>query len=151
MKTRAKPQIRLPRREFLKRGGMGVLGTIIAASTFGGFRGVQRASAETVMANLKTLKMGEFNPNYATQWSYRLAMALGYMKEVGIDDFEVILSENRNQKLVMQYKGIAAGTAETGTSATIGVEKADGSAATQLSFNKGLVYEGLTVAPTAPK
>src|SRR5690606_76623 len=59
----------------------------------GGYRGVQRASAETVMANLKKLRMGEFNPHYATQWSYRLAAALGYMKEVGIDDFEVTLSE----------------------------------------------------------
>jgi ABC-type nitrate/sulfonate/bicarbonate transport system substrate-binding protein len=93
MKNRAKPQLHLPRREFLKRGGMGILGTFIAAATIGGYRGVQRASAETVMANLKTLKMGEFNPNYATQWAYRLAVALGYMKEVGIDDFEVTLSE----------------------------------------------------------
>ena len=60
---------------------MGVLGTFIAASTLGSVAGVQRASAENVMANLKSIKMGDFNPNYATQWSYRLAQALGYLKE----------------------------------------------------------------------
>ncbi|MDH3242505.1 MAG: ABC transporter substrate-binding protein [Alphaproteobacteria bacterium] len=87
-----KPQIRLPRRDFLKYGGAGVLGTIIAASTTN-LAGAQTPSAETVMANLKSLKMGDFNPNYATQWSYRLAQALGYMQDVGIEDFEVILSD----------------------------------------------------------
>jgi ABC-type nitrate/sulfonate/bicarbonate transport system substrate-binding protein len=93
MKTKDKPVLRLPRREFLKRGGMGVLGTFIAASTLGSVAGVQRASADNVMANLKSIKMGDWNPNYASQWSYRLAQALGYLKEVGIDDFEVILSD----------------------------------------------------------
>lgn len=93
MKTKDKPALHLPRREFLKRGGMGVLGTFIAAGTLGTVSGVQRVSAQNVMANLNALKMGEFNPNYATQWSYRLAQALGYMEEVGIDDFEVILSD----------------------------------------------------------
>ena len=87
-----KPQIRLPRRDFLMRGGAGVLGTIIAASTIGR-AGAQTPSVKNVMANLKSLKMGDFNPNYATQWSYRLAQALGYMQDVGIRDFEVILSD----------------------------------------------------------
>lgn len=93
MKTESKPVIRLPRREFLKRGGMGVLGTFIAASTLGSVVGPQKASAANVMANMKALKMGDFNPNYATQWSYRLAQALGYLEEVGIDEFEVFLSD----------------------------------------------------------
>jgi ABC-type nitrate/sulfonate/bicarbonate transport system substrate-binding protein len=73
-------------------GGAGVLGTFIAAATLDR-PGAQAATAENVMANLKTLRMGDFNPNYATQWSYRLASALGYMKEVGIDNLEVTLSE----------------------------------------------------------
>jgi ABC-type nitrate/sulfonate/bicarbonate transport system substrate-binding protein len=72
---------------------MGVLGTFIAASTLGSVAGVQRASAENVMANLKSIQFGDWNPNYAAQWTIRLAQALGYLKEVGIDDFEVILSE----------------------------------------------------------
>ncbi len=87
-----KHQIRLPRREFLMRGGAGALGIMIAAATRN-VAGAQTPSAENVMANLKKLTMGEFNPNYATQWSYRLASALGYLKEGGIDDLEVILSE----------------------------------------------------------
>ena len=87
-----KQQIRLPRREFLKLGGAGVLGTFIFAATLNR-PGAQAAAAENVMANLKALRMGDFNPNYATQWSYRLAQALGYFKEVGIDDLEVTVSD----------------------------------------------------------
>lgn len=87
-----KPQIRLARRDFLKLGGAGVLGTIIAAATTN-VAGAQTPSVENVMSNLKQLKMGEFTPNYITQWSYRLASSLGYLQDVGIDDFEVILSE----------------------------------------------------------
>jgi ABC-type nitrate/sulfonate/bicarbonate transport system substrate-binding protein len=82
----------LPRRDVLKMGGAGVLGTIIAAATLNR-AGAQTPSVENVMANLKKLRMGDFNPNYATQWSYRLAQALGYLKEVGIDDLTVTLSE----------------------------------------------------------
>jgi len=74
---RQKPQLVLPRREFLKMGGAGVLGTIIAASTLE-VAGAQRPSVENVKANLHALKMGDFNPNYAAQWTYRLAQALGY-------------------------------------------------------------------------
>lgn len=87
-----KPIMRLPRREFLKAGGAGLLGVMIAASTRN-VAGAQTPSVENVMANMKALKMGDFNPNYATQWSYRLAQGLGYLKEVGIEEFEVILSD----------------------------------------------------------
>lgn len=83
----------LPRRDVLKMGGAGVLGTIIAASTFDGIAGAQTPSMKAVKANLAKLRMGEFNPNYATQWSYRLAQALGYLKEVGIDDLQVTMSD----------------------------------------------------------
>ena len=76
-----KHQIHLPRREVLMRGGAGVLGLIIAAATRN-VAGAQTPSAENVMANLKKLTMGDFNPNYATQWSYRLANALGYSSTV---------------------------------------------------------------------
>jgi ABC-type nitrate/sulfonate/bicarbonate transport system substrate-binding protein len=107
-----KPQIRLPRREFLIRGGMGVLGTIIAASTLSR-AGAQTPSAENVKANLSSLKMGEFNPNYATQWSYRLAEALGYMEEVGLTDIEVILSEEYMPGLIGGSLDITHGDTDT--------------------------------------
>lgn len=83
----------LPRRDVLKMGGAGVLGTFIAAATFDGIAGAQTPSMKAVKANLDKLRMGDFNPNYATQWSYRLAQALGYFKDVGIDDFKVTMSD----------------------------------------------------------
>jgi ABC-type nitrate/sulfonate/bicarbonate transport system substrate-binding protein len=84
--------LNLPRREVLKLGGVGVLGTFIAAATRN-VAGAQTPSIENIKANLKTLRMGEFNPNYATAWTYRLAQALGYFKEHGIDDFNVTMSD----------------------------------------------------------
>jgi ABC-type nitrate/sulfonate/bicarbonate transport system substrate-binding protein len=84
--------IHLPRRAFLKMGAGGVLGTIIAASTLD-VLGAQAPSVENVKANLHTLRVGEYNPNYASQWSLRLAQSLGFLKEVGIDDLKVVLSE----------------------------------------------------------
>lgn len=90
---RQKPLLYLPRRAFLKIGGAGVLGTIIAAGTLPMARGAQKPSVENVMANLHSLKLGEFNPNYAAQWSVRLAQALGYLKEVGINDIDIVLSD----------------------------------------------------------
>lgn len=83
----------LPRREVLKLGGAGVIGTFIAAATSDIVGAAQTPNVETVKANLNKLRMGEFNPNYATQWTYRLAQALGYFKEVGIDDFTVTLTD----------------------------------------------------------
>ncbi len=83
----------LPRRDVLKMGGAGVLGTIIAASTFDGIAGAQTPSMKAVKANLNKLRMGDFNPNYATQWTYRLAQSLGYLKEVGIEEFTVTMSD----------------------------------------------------------
>jgi NitT/TauT family transport system substrate-binding protein len=73
-------------------GGAGVLGTFIAAATFD-IAGAQKPSMAAIKANLRKVRMGDFNPNYATQWTYRLAQALGYFKEVGIEDFVVTLSD----------------------------------------------------------
>jgi hypothetical protein len=84
--------IRLGRRDFLMQGSAGVLGTIIAAST-ANVAGAQTPSADNIMANLRSIKMGDFNPNYANQWTFRLAQALGYLEEVGMDDLEIILSD----------------------------------------------------------
>ena len=77
--------IRLARRDVLMKGGAGVLGTMIAAST-ANIAGAQTPSADTVMANMKSIKMGDFNPNYANQWTFRLAQSLGFLEAGGIDD-----------------------------------------------------------------
>jgi ABC-type nitrate/sulfonate/bicarbonate transport system substrate-binding protein len=73
-------------------GGAGVLGTFIWAATLNQ-AGAQTPNVKNIKANLKKLTMGDFNPNYATQWSYRLAQALGYFKEVGIEEFNVTVSD----------------------------------------------------------
>jgi ABC-type nitrate/sulfonate/bicarbonate transport system substrate-binding protein len=122
MRKTEKPVLRLPRREFLIRGGLGIFGTVIAASTLGSVVGVQRASADNVMANLKSLKMGDWNPNYAAQWAYRMAQSLGYLKEVGIDDFEVILSEEYIPGLV----GGSLDISHVDTDVLMGAGKASG-------------------------
>lgn len=82
----------LPRRDVLMMGGAGVLGTFIAAATRN-VAGAQTPSMKNIKANLHAIRMGEFNPNYATALGYRLAQALGYFKEVGIDDIKVTLSD----------------------------------------------------------
>lgn len=116
-----KHHITLPRRDVLKMGGAGLLGTFIAAGTLNR-AGAQTPSAENVMANLKKLRMGDFNPNYATQWSYRLAQALGYFKEVGIDDLQVTLSDQYMPGLIGGSLDITHGD----TSAIFGAANASG-------------------------
>ena len=86
-------QFVLPRRDLLKMGGAGVLGTFIAAATLRGAGATQMASIKNIKSNLKTIRMGEFNPNYATALGYRMAQALGYFKEHGIDDIKVTMSD----------------------------------------------------------
>jgi ABC-type nitrate/sulfonate/bicarbonate transport system substrate-binding protein len=82
----------LPRREVLMMGGAGLLGTFIAAATRN-VAGAQTPSMKNIKANLHELRIGEFNPNYASALGYRMAQALGYLKEVGIDDIKVTLSD----------------------------------------------------------
>lgn len=87
--------VRIPRRRLLQVGSAGVLGMLLAPALPLGASAQDKKlpDIKNVKANLKKLKMGEFNPNYATQWSYRLAWAHGFLKEHGIEDLEVILSE----------------------------------------------------------
>lgn len=100
--------IRLARRDVLMKGGAGVLGTMIAAST-ANIAGAQTPSADTVMANMKSIKMGDFNPNYANQWTFRLAQSLGFLEAGGIDDMEIILSDEYMAGLVGGSLDIAHG------------------------------------------
>ena len=61
--------------------------------------------------------------------------------------FQVVLYEDPNQRIRLQYRGNTAGTLSAGTSATVGHENAAGTSAQQVSFNKGLLYDGLSVRP----
>ena len=88
-----KDHLILPRRDVLMMGGAGLLGTFIAAATVKGAGASQMASIKNIKANLHSLRIGEFNPNYASALGYRMAQALGYFKEHGIDDIHVTLSD----------------------------------------------------------
>ena len=98
------------RRKFLKIGGVGLLGTILAACGVGSETTTTAAATTTtagtgttlgttttvidkIVANLNKVVMGDFNPNYAAQWSYSLAQALGYLEEYGIEDLERLLTD----------------------------------------------------------
>jgi ABC-type nitrate/sulfonate/bicarbonate transport system substrate-binding protein len=104
----AKQPLRLSRRDVLKRGGGGALGLFLAAGT-ANIAGVQVANAQTVKANLSSIKMGDFNPNYSNQWVFRLAQALAYYEEGGIEEFEIILSDEYIAGLVGGSLDIAHG------------------------------------------
>jgi ABC-type nitrate/sulfonate/bicarbonate transport system substrate-binding protein len=84
--------LHLPRRDVLMMGGAGLLGTFIAAATRN-VAGAQTPNMKNIKANLHSLRIGEFNPNYASALGYRMAQALGYLKDVGIDDIKVTLSD----------------------------------------------------------
>ena len=103
-----KPRVILPRREVLKRGGAGVIGMFVAASSLTSL-GTQAMSAENIRSNLKKISMADFNPNYAAQWSWRLAQGLGYMEDVGIDEFEVFLTDEYMPGLIGGSVDIAHG------------------------------------------
>ncbi len=108
-KTTKNGAIRLARRDVLFQGGAGVLGTMIAASTLPRKAGAQTPSADNVIANLNAIKMGDFNPNYANQWAFRIAQTMGYLEEGGIDEFEIILSDEYIAGLVGGSLDIAHG------------------------------------------
>jgi serine protease len=61
--------------------------------------------------------------------------------------FQIVLYENTSERVRIQYKDISAGTAETGTGATVGTENATGSTGTQVLFDNGLLFDGLSVRP----
>jgi len=81
---------------------------LIAAGTTN-LASVQVASADAVKANLSKIKMGDFNPNYSNQWVFRLAQSLAYYEEGGIEEFEIILSDEYIAGLVGGSLDIAHG------------------------------------------
>ncbi len=98
------------RRRFLKVGGLGLFGAILTACGQGATSttaapgttaadgtattlGSTTTVANAIVANLKKIVVGDFNPNYAAQWSYMLALGLGYLEEYGIEELEPVLTD----------------------------------------------------------
>jgi len=141
-KFNANAPIRLGRRDFLMQGSAGVLGTIIAASTVNK-AGAQTPSIDNIMSNLSSIKMGDFNPNYANQWTFRLAQALGYLEEVGIEELEIILSDEYVPGLVGRSLDIAHGDTSQFLSAAV----ASGLPITCISIHRTSEWWIMGVAP----
>lgn len=59
--------------------------------------------------------------------------------------FELVLFEDRNQRILAQYKDITPGTLEDGRFATIGKEDAGGTRASKVSFDRGVIVDGLSL------
>ena len=89
---RQKTQILLPRREVLLSGSMGALGMAIGASALP-FKGAFAMDAAAVQSSVSKIRMADWNPNYAAQWSWRLAQFKGFYETAGIDEIEFYLTD----------------------------------------------------------
>ncbi|MGQ7794315.1 ABC transporter substrate-binding protein [Faunimonas sp. B44] len=89
------------RREFLKLGGCGILGMMIAASTTNGARAQDTTpDMKNIKSNLKKLRYSTYNQNYIPAWPLTIAQAQGYFEEVGFDEVEYILSDQNVAGLI---------------------------------------------------
>ncbi len=102
----------LSRRGFLQLGGFGALALAIGAcgpgdddnGTTNGSTGSNgdtgtngdtngNGAAAELQSELSELSIVTYNPNYANQVPYRMAQSFGWYEEYGIEDIEVIISE----------------------------------------------------------
>ena len=87
-----KTKILLPRREVLLTGAMGALGMAIGASALP-FKGAFAMDAAAVQSSVSKIRMADWNPNYAAQWSWRLAQFKGFFENSGINEIEFFLTD----------------------------------------------------------
>ena len=71
-----KTKILLPRREVLLKGGLGALGMAIGATALP-FKGAWAMDSSKVQSSVSKIRMADWNPNYAAQWSWRLGHLRG--------------------------------------------------------------------------
>jgi ABC-type nitrate/sulfonate/bicarbonate transport system substrate-binding protein len=82
------------RREFLKLGGAGILGVMVAAATTSGVYAQDKMpDMKNIKSNLKKLRWSTYNQNYIPAWPLAIARAKGYFEEVGFDEIEYILAQ----------------------------------------------------------
>ena len=87
-----KTKILLPRREVLLKGGLGALGMAIGATALP-FKGAWAMDSSKVQSSVNKIRMADWNPNYAAQWSWRLAQFKGFYEEHGINEIEFYLTD----------------------------------------------------------
>lgn len=89
------------RREFLKLGGCGILGMMVAASTTNGaFAQDQMPDMKNIKSNMEKLRFSTYNQNYIPAWPLAIARAKGYFEEVGFEEVEYILSDQNVAGLI---------------------------------------------------
>ena len=76
-RLKQKTKILLPRREVLLKGGLGALGIAIGATAVP-FKGAWAVDSSAIKSSVSTIRMADWNPNYAAQWSWRLAQFKGF-------------------------------------------------------------------------
>ena len=91
-RLKQKPKILLPRREVLLKGGLGALGIAIGATAVP-FKGAWAVDSSAIKSSVSTIRMADWNPNYAAQWSWRLAQFKGFYESAGIEDIEFYLTD----------------------------------------------------------
>lgn len=89
------------------------------------------------------------NRRYVLEW--RNVYVLNDVAPVSRFSFQVVLYEDPNLWVRLRYKNNVSGRVSNGSSATVGQENAAGTGGSQLSFNKGLLYDGLSVLAARPK
>ena len=87
-----KTKILLPRRDVLLSGGLGALGMAIGATALP-FKGAFAMDSSAVQSSVDKIRMADWNPNYAAQWSWRLAQFKGFYEEHGINEIEFYLTD----------------------------------------------------------
>ena len=87
-----KTKILLPRREVLLKGGLGALGMAIGATALP-FKGAWAMDSSKVQSSVNKIRMADWNPNYAAQWSWRLAQFKGFYEEHGINEIDFYLTD----------------------------------------------------------
>ena len=91
----------IKRREFLKLGGAGVVGMLVAASTTDGvFAQDATPDMANIQSNLEKIRFSTYNQNYIPAWPLAIARAKGYFEEVGFEEVEYILSDQNVAGLI---------------------------------------------------
>ena len=87
------------------------------------------------------------NRRYVLEWRNVYALADPSQRF----SFQIVLNEDPSQPVRLQYKDIVSGSPAAGSGATVGQENTAGTSGLQLSFNKSLLYDGLSVLAVRPE
>lgn len=128
----------LSRRRVLQVGGLGALGSLLAAcgDSGGGGGGSEGGVASSI-------NLGINNPNYATQLPIYVAQAQGFFEEVGISEFEAITTDEYVAGLI----GGSVDVTQGDTDVILGSAEESGAGLKWLGTYRGTEWQIMGVAP----